>query len=68
MKGKCKEQKKQNKKDKKGASRTVAIVKMWEQNDYVVHLNFFQGFLQLMCKASLIFKSNLKLSLWSTLI
>ena len=68
MKGKCKEKKKQNKKDKKGASRTVAIVKMWEQNDFVVYLNFFQGFLQLICKGSLIFKSNLKLSLWSTLI
>ena len=38
---------------------TKAIVKGWGLNDFVVHL----GVLQLICKASLIFKSNLELIL-----
>ena len=41
----------------KGVMETV--VKVWDLNDVVVHL----GFLQLICKASLIFKSNLELAL-----
>ena len=43
----------------RGWGRTEAIVKDWELNDFVVHL----GFLQLICKASLIFKSHLELVL-----
>ena len=35
-------------------------------NDFVVHLSYL-GFLQLICKASLIFKSNLELALSITL-
>ena len=36
-----------------------AIVKVWELNGFVARLGFFQ----LICKASLIFKMNLKLAL-----
>ena len=43
----------------KGAKGTEAIVKGWELSGFVVHLSF----LQLICKASLIFKSNLELVL-----
>ena len=39
--------------------KTEAIVKGWELSGFVVHLSF----LQLICKASLIFKSNLELAL-----
>ena len=53
MKEECKEQQKKNKQRRKGARGTEAIVKGWELNDFVVHLSF----LQLKCKASLIFKS-----------
>ena len=42
----------------KGARETEAIVKRWELN-YFVRL----GFLQLICKASLILMSNLELAL-----
>ena len=38
---------------------TKAIVKGWELNNFVVHLSY----LQLICKASLSFKSNLELAL-----
>ena len=38
-----------------------AIAKGWEINDFVE--SFKLGFLQLICKASLIFKSNLGLAL-----
>ena len=38
-----------------------SIVKKWELNDFAVHLKV--GFVQLMCEASLILKSNLKLTL-----
>ena len=50
-------QKKQQKQTKteKNIRRTEAVVKLWELNDFVVHLSFHQ----LICKASLIFKSNL---------
>ena len=43
----------------KGARGTEAIVKGWELSGFVVHLSF----LQLICKASLIFTSNLELAL-----
>ena len=59
MKEKCKKQQKKNKQRQKGAMGTKAIVKGWELNDFVVHLSF----LQLICKASLIFKSNLESAL-----
>ena len=59
---KCKKQQKRNKKRKKGARGTEAIVKGLELNDLVCA--FKLGFLQLICKVSLIFKSNLELS-WS---
>ena len=39
---------------------TQAAVKVWDLNDFVV---FKLGFLQLICKASLIFKSNFELLL-----
>ena len=42
----------------KGARGMEAIVKGWELNDFVV-----SDFLQLICKASLIFKSSLELTL-----
>ena len=57
---KCKKQQKRNKKRKKGARGTEAIVKGLELNDLVCA--FKLGFLQLICKVSLIFKSNLELS------
>ena len=41
-----------NKQRPNGAKGTEAIVKGWELNDFKL------GFLQLRCKASLIFKSN----------
>ena len=63
MKEKCKKQQKKNKQRQKGAMGTEAIVKGWELNDFAVHLSFHLGFLQLICKASLIFKSNLELAL-----
>ena len=49
-------------KNKKKKSKWVAQarVKVWELNDFVV---FKLGLVQLMCKASLIFKSNLELAL-----
>ena len=46
-------------KDRKEEERTEAAVKVWEPNDFVVHLSF----LQLMPKAFLTFKSNLELAL-----
>ena len=55
MKKKCKKQQKKNKQRQKGARGTKAIVKGWELNDFVVNS---------ICKASLIFKSNLELALW----
>ena len=57
-------QKKKQKKTKqwqKGAMGTEAIVKGLELNDFCCA--FKLGFLQLTCKASLIFKSNLELAL-----
>ena len=59
MKEKCKKQQKKNKQRQKGAMGTEAIVKGWELSGFVVHLSF----LQLICKASLIFKSNLEFAL-----
>ena len=53
MKEKCKKQQKKNKQRQKEARGTEAIVKGWELKDFAVHLSF----LQLICKASLIFKS-----------
>ena len=64
MKESCKKkQQKKNKQRQKGARGTEAIVKVWELNDFVVILNFWNDFLQFVCKASLIFKSNLELAL-----
>ena len=60
MKEKCKKQQKKNKQRQKGARGTEAIAKGWELNDFVA---FKLGFLQLICKGSLIFKSNLELAL-----
>ena len=60
MKANCKKQQKKNKQRQKGARGTEAIAKGWELNDFVA---FKLGFLQLICKASLIFKSNLVLAL-----
>ena len=40
---------------------TQALWKVWELSDFAVHLNF----LQLICKVSLIFKSDLELALSS---
>ena len=51
-------QKKKNK-DKR-IKGTKAMVKVWKLIDVVVHLSF----LKLMCKGSLIFKSNLEVALW----
>ena len=59
MKENCRKQQKKNKQRRKGVRGAEAIVKGWEQNDFVVHLSF----LQLICKASLTFKSNLELAL-----
>ena len=39
---------------------TKSIMKGWELDDYL-------GFLQLICKGSVIFKSNIELALWITL-
>ena len=39
MKEKCKKQQKKNKQRQKGAMGTEAIVKEWELNNFVVHLN-----------------------------
>ena len=61
MKEKCKKQQKKNKKWQKGAWGTEPIVKGWELSDFVVQNQL--GFFQLICKASLIFKSNLELAL-----
>ena len=52
-----KKQQKRNEQRQKGAMGTEAIVKGWELNDFKL------GFLQLIWKASLIFKSNLELAL-----
>ena len=54
-----KEKRKNNK--KKRTREMEAIAKGWEINDFVE--SFKLGFLQLICKASLIFKSNLGLAL-----
>ena len=59
MKEICKNQQKKNKQRQKGARGTEAIVNGWELNDCAFKL----GFLQLICKVSLIFKSNLELAL-----
>ena len=56
MKEKCKKQQKKNKQRQKGARWTEALAKGWELNAFGVHLSF----LQLVCKVSLIFKSNLE--------
>ena len=58
MKEKCKKTTKEKQRQKR-ARGTEAIVKGWELSGFVVHLSF----LQLICKASLIFKSNLELAL-----
>ena len=52
---------KRNKQRQKGARGTEAIVKGWELNDFAVDLSC--GFVQLICKVSLIFKSDLELAL-----
>ena len=54
---------KEKKQRQKGARGTEPILKGWEPNDFVVHLSF----LQLICKGSLIFKSDLELALSSIL-
>ena len=54
-----KTKKKQRQKDRREQRRTGAIMKEWELNDFVVHLSF----LQLICKVSLVFHSNLELAL-----
>ena len=59
MKDKYKKQQKKNEQRPKGERRTEARVKGWELNDFVLHLSI----LQLICKASLIFKSDLELAL-----
>ena len=61
MKEKCKEQQIKNKQRQKGARGTKAIVKGWKLNDFCSA--FKLGFIQLICKASLIFKLNLELVL-----
>ena len=53
------------KKERKRTTGTEAIAKGWEINDFC--WAFKLGFLQLICKASLIFKSNLELPLLITL-
>ena len=53
------------KKKRKRTTGTEAIAKGWEINDFC--WAFKLGFLQLICKASLIFKSNLELPLLITL-
>ena len=60
MKEKRKNKKKQQQQQKqsKGAE---AIAKVWETNNFFLALKL--GFLELICKASLIFKSNLELAL-----
>ena len=52
--------KKKNKQRQNRTSGTEAVVKEWELNGFVV---FKLGFLQLIWRASLIFKSNLLLAL-----
>ena len=52
----------QKKKKKKTTSVMEAIAKGWEINDFVMRLSYID-FLQLICKVSLIFKSNLELAL-----
>ena len=53
---------KEKRKNKKKRTREMeATAKGWEINDFVE--SFKLGFLQLICKASLIFKSNLGLAL-----
>ena len=50
-----------NNNNKQGQERTrKSLVKGWELNDFIA---FELGFHQLMCKGSLIFKSNLELAL-----
>ena len=61
MKENCENQQKKNKQRQKGAMETEAIVKGWELNDFFCA--FKLGFFQLICEASLIFKSNLELTL-----
>ena len=56
---KIKQKKKQRQKDRREQRGTGAIMKEWELNDFVVHLSF----LQLTCKVSLVFHSNLELAL-----
>ena len=62
MKDNCKKQQKKNKQGQKGARGTEAIVKRVRAKWFCCA--FKLGFLQLICKASLIFKSNLELA-WS---
>ena len=50
----------EGKRSRKQQGRTETILKGWELNDFVVHLS--QRF-QLICKVSLILKSNLDLAL-----
>ena len=61
MKQNCKKQQKKNKQRQKGARAKEPIVKRQELNDFIV--DFKLGFLQLIGKASLMFKSNLELSI-----
>ena len=61
MKEKRKKKEKKKNKDRKEQGETEATVKGCELNDFVVHLT--QVFFQFICKASLIFKSNLELAL-----
>ena len=65
MKEKCNKQQKRNKKKQKGKRGREAIVKGCELNDFGGA--FRLGFLQLICKVSLIFKSNLELA-WSFIL
>ena len=57
MKENCKKEEKKNKQRQKTEGGTENIVKRSELNDFVV------GFLQLICKDSSIFQSNLELLL-----
>ena len=55
---KTKKKQQQQQKHSKG---TEAIAKVWETNDFFLDLKL--GFVELICKAFLIFKSNLELAL-----
>ena len=65
MKEKCTKQQKKNKRRQKGAMGAKATAKGWELNNFFCA--FKLDFLQLICKACLIFKSSLELTLLITL-